>query len=879
MRPAFAKTLRRGRLFRQFILRPLIAEKVRTITTVLGVALGIAVVIAIQLTNASSVRGFETALETVAGKTAVEVTGSGTGVDETLLPEMGWLRDFGIVSPVIEGTAALITGDVASLSRRRMEAVKVLGVDIVRDQPFRDYQLLETGEPQGSPLQGTVNTQQFLEILTSEQSVVITEKLATRRNYRLGSPLTLMIGDRILPFVVRGILKNEGPARVLDGNFMLMDIAAAQLAFDRLGRVDRLDVLVPEGADLHSSVAAIASRLPEGLSAQRPGRRGEQVETMLEAFHTNLTAMSWIALVVGLFLVYNTITISVVARRQEIGTLRALGLTRNKVLLLFLGEAAALAVAGVAIGLGLARLLADAAVTLTSSTVSTLYIASVAAPPDMNITHLWMAIAIGLPLSLIAAAIPALEASRVPPTAAMRGHDTLDMRVRFTPTPLIIAVVLLGLAYALAQLPPIGRRPVFGYVSSFIIVIGSAFLVPAIMYGLARIGRVFLRRRLGVEGLLAHANLTSAIPRLSISVAALSVSLSMMVAIAVMIGSFRDTVVYWVGQTLQADLFIGPGVRPTVGAEQTVSEDVIQAVSKHPDVLTIDQFRQVDLVYNGNLAVLGAGSFDVVYNQSSLLFKSPSNGREQLRAAIGQDAVIVSEPFANRYGKKDGDMLDIPTPKGPHPFRIVAVYYDYASDRGAAIMDRGTFEKHFGARQPTAVAAYLKDGADPERVRAEMLEMLDDGHRAFIYSNRTLRREILAVFDSTFAITYALELIAIAVAMLGVAGTLLTLVLERRRELSLLRLTGADRRQVRRMVIIEAALIGAVSQGIGLTVGLVLSLVLIYVINVQSFGWTIQFHLPTAFLVQASIAVVIATAVAGIYPARRAAQLVLNHYE
>ncbi|MEY4096305.1 MAG: Macrolide export ATP-binding/permease protein MacB [Acidobacteriota bacterium] len=867
------------RVFRQFILRPLIAEKVRTITTVLGVSLGIAVVIAIQLTNASSVRGFETALETVAGKTAVEIIGSSTGVDETLLPQIGWLRELGIVSPVIEGTAALVTGDVKSLSRRRMEAVKVLGVDILRDQPFRDYQLLDVQQQAGADAQQDLNTQRFLEILTSEQSVVITEKLATRQRFALGSSLTLMIGDRVLPFVVRGILKNEGPARVLDGNFMLMDIAAAQLAFDRLGRVDRLDVLLPDGADLNAAVATIASRLPDGLHAQRPGRRGEQVETMLEAFHTNLTAMSWIALVVGLFLVYNTVTISVVARRQEIGTLRALGLTRHKVLLLFLGEATALAVAGIIIGLGLARLLADAAVTLTSSTVSTLYIASVAAPPELNISHVWIAIAIGLPLSLIAAAIPALEASRVPPTAAMRGHDTLDTRVRFNPTALIVALVLLGLAYALAQLPPVGRRPIFGYLSSFIIVIGSAFLVPAIMYGLARIGRLFLRRRLGVEGLLAHANLTSAIPRLSISVAALSVSLSMMVAIAVMIGSFRDTVVYWVGQTLQADLFIGPGIRPTVGSEQTVSDDVIQAISKHPQVASIDRFRQVDLVYEGNLAVLGAGTFDVIAEQGNLLFKSPANGRDLLKPAIGQDTVIVSEPFAMRYRKRDGDTIDIPTPQGSRPFRIAAVYYDYASDRGAVIMDRGTFRKYFGDLQPSAVAAYLKEGADPEQVRGEMLAMLDEGHRAFIYSNRTLRNEILVVFDSTFAITYALEMIAIAVAMLGVAGTLLTLVLERRRDLSLLRLTGADRRQVRRMVIIEAALIGAVSQGIGLAVGLALSLVLIYVINVQSFGWTIQFHLPVAFLIQASIAVVVATAIAGIYPAQRAAQLVLTHDE
>ena len=871
-------------LFRQFILRPLLAERIRTLTTVLGVSLGIAVVIAIQLTNASSVRGFETALETVAGKTAIEIVGAGVGVDETLLPELGWLREYGVISPVIEGSAALVTGDPRSLSRRQMEAVKILGIDILRDQPFRDYQLLEIEQangPTGQKANSTreFNTQQFLQILTSPQTVVITEKLATRRSYQLGSEMRLMIGDRVLPFVVRGILKNEGPARVLDGNFIMMDIAAAQLAFDRLGRVDRVDVLLPEGADLNRDLAAIAKRLPAGVSAQRPSRRGEQVETMLAAFHANLTALSWIALIVGLFLVYNTVTISVVARRQEIGTLRALGLTRTRVVLLFLGEAAALAVLGIAIGLGLARLLADAAVGLTASTVSTLYIAAVSAPPDMTIGHVWTAIAIGLPLSLIAAAIPALEASRVPPTAAMRGHDTLDMRVRFKPLALVIAFVFLAAAFGLAQLPPIGRRPVFGYMASFAIVIGGAFTVPAIMYFLAKLGRLALRRRLGVEGLLAHANLTSAIPRLSISVAALAVSLSMMVAIAVMIGSFRETVVYWVGQTLKADLFIGPGIRPTVGSEQTVSEDVIATLSTHPAVEALDRFRNVDLVFENNLAVLGGGSFDVVLDYGGLLFKSPANAREVVRNSIGQDVVIISEPFATRYRKRDGDTINIPTPTGVHPFRVAAVYYDYASDRGVVIMDRGTFGKYFGELSPSGVAAYLKPGADPEQVRAEMIAMLDEGHRAFIMSNSTLRGEILRVFDSTFAITYALELIAIAVAMLGVAGTLLTLVLERRRELSLLRLTGADRRQVRRMVIIEAALIGAVSQGIGLAVGFALSLVLIYVINVQSFGWTIQFHVPLAFLIQASIAVVISTSIAGIYPANRAAQLVLSHDE
>jgi putative ABC transport system permease protein len=867
------------RLFHQFIIRPLLGDRIRTATTITGVALGIAVVVAIQLTNDSSVRGFQTALETVAGKTAVEINGGGAGVDESRMPGLSWLREFGNVSPIIEGTAALIVGDVKTLSRRQMEAVKVLGVDILRDQPFRDYQLLEIGASKDAPLQSEVTTQRFLEILTDERSVVITEKLARRRGYQLGGDIRLMIGDRVGSYVVRGLLKDEGPARVVDGNFMLMDIAAAQLAFDRLGRVDRIDVLVPDGTDLDAAIDAIAARLPPGLFAQRPARRGEQVETMLAAFHANLTALSWIALIVGLFLVYNTVTISVVARRHEIGTLRALGVTRRRVLLLFLGEAAALALAGIALGLGMARMLADVAVGMTASTVSTIYIAMSATPPDMNAGHVWLAIAIGLPLSLLAAAIPALEASRVQPAAAMRGHDTLDMRIRLRPAMVIVPAIVLAIAYGLAQLPPMDRRPVFGYASSLALVIGAALLVPAIMFVLARLTRTAFRRRIGVEGLLAHANLTSAIPRLSISVAALSVSLSMMVAIAVMIGSFRDTVVYWIGQTLQADLFIGPGIRPTVGSGQTVSAEVIAAIGKHPDVVSLDEFRNIDLVYEGNLTVLGAGTYAVVLEQGTLLFKSPADARRALRDAIGQDAVIVSEVFSNRYGKRDGDMVTLTTPNGPREFRVAAVYYDYASDRGVIVMDRPAFTRHFGEVPPAGVAAYLADGADPERVRAEMLEMLDEGHRAFIYSNRTLRTEILRVFDSTFAITYALEIIAIMVAMLGVAGTLLTLVLERRRELSLLRLAGADRRQVQRMVVMEAALIGAVSQGIGLTVGFALSIVLIYVINVQSFGWTIQFHLPVAFLIQASIAVVVATSIAGIYPARRAAQLVLSHDE
>ena len=235
--------------------------------------------------------------------------------------------------------------------------------------------------------------------------------------------------------------------------------------------------------------------------------------------------------------------------------------------------------------------------------------------------------------------------------------------------------------------------------------------------------------------------------------------------------------------------------------------------------------------------------------------------------------IAVSESFALKHQAAIGDLVRIATAAGDRPFRLAAIYYDYSSDRGVILMDEATFARHFGAQSPNGLAVYLKAGIDADGARARLLDAIGPGRAVFIATNGSLRTEVLRIFDSTFAITYALELIAIVVAILGVSGTLVTLILEREREFEMLRLIGADRRQVRRIVIGEAVLLGAVSQGVGLVVGLALSLILIDVITVQSFGWTIQFHLPAAFLIQSSIAIVAATAVAGLYPARRGVAL------
>lgn len=849
-------------LFRTFILRRLREEKLRSLATVLGVALGIAVVLAVRMANQSSVRSFETALEMVAGKTSLEIVGAGPGLREERLLQLDWLERFGQISPIIEGEAR------ASFPSGDREWLRILGVDILRDESFRDYRLVRFAGQSHPP-----GPREFLQLLSDPHAILLTQKLARRHGLDPDSSLDLDVGDRREGLTVRGLLLDRGPARALNGTFALMDIAAAQWLLGRLGRIDRIDLRLKPGIEVDEAEAAIAARLPEDLTVQRPSRRGRQVEKMLEAFHFNLTALSHIALLVGLFLIYNTVSLSVITRRREIGIVRALGGSRRQVAGLFLAEAGLLATLGCALGILLGGWLALGALRLTSSTLDRIYVRSAAEPVPVGAEHLVLAFAVGIPLALLAALVPALEASRVAPTEAVRGSDRLESRFRLSWRQRWLPPILSVLAVGFACLDSVDGLPLFGYAACLATVFAVAFLVPAVLHFSGRAGSWLTRRWTGVEALLANANLSGSIPRISISVAALAVSLSMLTAIAVMIGSFRETVQYWVQQTLQADLYLSPATRSNIYSESSLSPEVVRLVAANPGVAAVDLFASFTVDYQGRRVLLGSGDFAVLLDRAGLLFKAPREGRSAVRAAIGQDAAVVSESFSLRHRKTAGDRLVLNTPAGQRTFRVAAVYYDYSSDQGIVVLDRSTFRKYYGDQPPRSLAVYLKEGLDPERVRSEILAGLPAESRVFVHTNASLKTEVLRIFDNTFTITYALEIIAVAVAILGVATTLITLILDRKPELALLRWTGAEQRQIRKMVVMEAVMLGAVSQGLGVAAGILLSLILVFVTNVQSFGWTIQYHLPAGFLLQSSLLILLATALSGIYPAYRAGRV------
>ncbi len=365
-------------LFQSFILRALWREKIRSLVAALGIALGVAVMLAIRLANFSVTETFEAAVDSVSGNTSLRIRGTAGRFDERKLIELDWLSTYGQFSPVVEAYAMV---DLPSQARRgdgafpRGELLHVMGVDVLLDFPLREYQVLQFGSDDQDSHYSAL---QALHLLDDPRSVILTEKFLRRHRLRVGDTVPLTFGSTSQDFRIRGVLLNRGPARTLDGNFALMDIAAAQLATDRLGLIDYVDVMLRPQMSAETMLTQIQHQLPRGLTAELPDAASGRAETMVAAFQFNLSALSAVALIVGLFLIYNTVAISVAARRSEIGLLQTVGATRRTILCLFLAEALLLATVGVAVGIPAGRLLATSAVSATSQTVEIFYIANVA---------------------------------------------------------------------------------------------------------------------------------------------------------------------------------------------------------------------------------------------------------------------------------------------------------------------------------------------------------------------------------------------------------------------------------------------------------------------------------------------------------------------
>ncbi len=683
-----------------------------------------------------------------------------------------------------------------------------------------------------------------------------------------GQTIKLELNDHNGEFLVRGVFDDSSEGESL----VVMDIAEAQRELARGSTVDSVLLKVPSSATISEWQSRLAAALPAGLEVRPVGSRTTENQKMLAAFRWNLRVLSYIALIVGAFLIYNTISVSVVRRRPEIGIVRALGASRRSVLLAFLGEAACFGLAGAILGCLLGRILASGALKLLSATVQALYVSSRPAPIEITPLTVAYALVIGIGVTIVAAISPAREAASVSPVEAMaRGQREYSTRVH-KGRDLWIAALLAVCGTAASFAPAIAGKPLLGYVSALLMIAATAFAIPALADALLQLLAPLLQKMVGVEGLLGARSLSGGLRRTSVLVGALATAIAMMTSIGIMVGSFRQTVVSWMDDQLQADLYLRPAGTIAPDQHPTMPDSLAESLARLPGVAAMDRLRAYSIDYGGLPATLGAADFHAVrgYRHSSFLSGRP---QDQVYDELhDRDNVIVSEPFANKHHLKTGDTITLPLGTNRVAFHIVDIAFDYSSEAGFIAMDRDTLLRYLPDRDPSNVALYVRPGFDVDAVRGEV-EKAVAGHNILIFSNRTIRSQAIQIFDRTFLITYALEVIAIVVAVIGIAGALLALVFDRRREFGLLRFLGAATSQIRKLILVEAGLIGVLASLIGLVLGLALSILLIYVINKQSFGWTIQFHWPVAVLAGSLGGIFVATVLAGLYPARIAVRL------
>jgi putative ABC transport system permease protein len=809
----------------------------------LAVALGVAVVIAIDLAGQAAAGSFHSSVESLTGKGDMLLTGA-AGIDEKLLGRLVTLPYNLHFSPRIE--------DFASINGRG-EALPFIGLDLIGDA--RDSTI------------GVAQTDSSDAFATTENPAWVGSALALP----IGGRFRLLINDQLTNFTVAGVLKQSGQSAAIS-NVIVTDIGIAQHVTRKAGRLDSIVVRTPAGNSIDFWRRILKRELPPSVIIEPVGVRTDQNRKMLGAFRWNLRVLSYIALIVGGFLIYNTIAISVVRRRNEIGVLRALGASRAAILAGFLAEAIFFGIVGSALGLFVGRLMAIGAVRLIGSTVEALYVSSQPAPIHITFPAAVTGIALGISVSILAALAPGLEAAHVAPVESMtRGREEYIAASRSKSSSLVGLAIFL-LAAAFSHLPAIHRVPIFAYLAVVLLIAGTALVIPGFIALFVGFTQGFIGKTWGVEALLAARSLRASLGRTSILTAALATAVAMTVSIGIMVGSFRETVTVWMDNQLKADLYLRPAGSVTADQHPTMSPDIADAIEKIPGVASVDRFRAYPISYDGLPATLAGGEASRDKNSAATHFLPGEDERTILTKLPTGDYAVVSEPFANKHNISVGGTLHLPLGGNTREFKVLGIYYDYSTERGYIVLDRAVLLKYLPDPAPSNLGVYLKPGTNLDEVRKKIGAVIA-GRGVLVLANENLRKAAITTFDRTFRITYALEVVSILVAVMGIAGALLAIVIDRRRELGLLRFLGSSRPQLRKIILCEAGLLGLFSNAIGLALGTVLSLILIFVINKQSFGWTIQFHWPTAALLVVLSGVYAATVLAGLYPASNALRM------
>ena len=827
--------------------RYLLRHRWQSFLMILGVALGVAVMVAIDLANASASRAFELSTESITGKATHQIPGGPLGLDDTVYTHLR--RTLGDIpmAPIL--SSYFVSPQLGD------RPLQLLGIDPFVDGDFRSYLNPNTAPDLAS----------WAAFLTRPGAVILSQTLADRYGLVLGANLELEIDGRAHQAFVAGLVNpvDELQRRSLEGT-ILVDISTAQELTGRIGKLDWVDLILPKNDP--SAVQRVQDLLPQGLQVSTVQARQGTVEQMTTAFQLNLTMLSMLALIVGLFLIYNTMTFSVVQRRALFGTLRCLGVTRPEVFGLVISEALAVGVIGSAAGIGLGILMGRNTVGMVTQTINDLYFTTTVQATGIPILSLVKGAAAGILATLLTAGFPAWEAASVPPQAALSrsGLEIKTRRIVLWMAAGGVGMVLAGgVAFSIPQ-----NNLLFSFGGTAAVVVGFAMLAALAMVLILKVIAPVLEKMLGLIGRMAPRNLVASLSRTSVAVAALMVAVAVTVGVTLMIDSFRYTVNIWLAQTLQGDVYITAPSFSATASTTPIDPAAVKAIQSWPGILRADLLRTVRVqTPQGEVQLSATNNPNIGAERYFLWSKDPP---QQVWQAMQAGSVLISEPLARRFGLLGHDgSIQLDTPAGLKSFPVEGIYYDYASSEGALFMASGIYESEWKDNAVTAIALRLPPGGNPDQITRQLQDELKVGQRLLIRPNRALRADVMEVFDRTFAITGALRILATVVAFIGVLNTLLLLQLEKQRELGILRALGLTGRQLWQLTMLETGLMGLSAGLLAAPTGYVLSLILVYIINQRSFGWTLQLSIQPEAFGQALLVAVIAALLAGIYPAGR----------
>ncbi|MBX9964384.1 MAG: ABC transporter permease [Burkholderiales bacterium] len=811
----------------RLLIGPILQHPGRSLLCVVAIALGVALGFAVQLINGSAISEFTRAAQTLAGKADVTVRGPRQGFDESIYVDLARRDGVALASPALEVDAKL---------PGREEPLRVIGLDV-----FRAGRLQPALFAEGADL---------LDSLRAD-TVFLSPAAMGWLGVKPGDTLTVQSGLARHGLHVAGALTGEASL----GRVAVMDIGAAQTLFDRIGRVSRVDLRLASGVDVERFVAALD--LAPGLTAERPRDAGTATDRMTRAYRVNLDVLALVALFTGGLLVFSTQALSVAQRRAQIALLRVLGCTRGQIAGLLLAEGLLLGIVGAALGLAGGLALARIAMEIVGADLGAGYFRGIA--PVLRVSPV-AALTFG-GLGVVAAVVgslgPALEAARAAPAAALKSGD--DQRAFAALRPPWIGIACLGAGAAASALPPVDDLPVFGYLAIAALLMGTILSLPALTaFALARIPTA---QRIPVA--LAIEQLRARPAQAALSLAAIVAAVGLSVSMAVMVSSFRTSVDAWLEAVLPADLYL----RSSSGGDSAFFTESDQArIRDVPGIARIEFLRWQQVLLDPQrprVTLLARDGVDLDAERRLPLIGPIASTDPSLPRAW------LSEQTAAIYGFAPGQRIAVPLNGRLHEFVVAGIWRDYARQNGAVLIDRAIYTALADDRSANDAGMWLTAGTTSADVQSA-IEAVTGKDAVEFATPGEIRAVSLSIFDRTFTVTYALEAAAVLIGLVGLSSAIGSQVLARRREFGMLRHVGVLRGQIARMLATEGFIVAAVGLLIGVALGFAMSLVLIHVVNRQSFHWGMQLHVPVAGLALFIAVMLMLSTITAVFAGRQA---------